>query len=229
MSRNTRHISTPKLNNTGMKKNHTLLPRIYIVSSGMEADGSGAILGEQLKLLPPTLACIIQIREKHLDAANLYRLCLAVKEMAKNTRALICLNERADIAAAAGVDGVHLQEFSCPPDRLATLRNNLLTGKSSHSLESALEAERCGSDYLIFGPVFDTPSKRGYGPPQGLDKLHAVCHAVTIPVYAIGGITPDNARNCLSAGAHGIAALSLFGNTSSFCEILSHIDRKLQS
>jgi thiamine-phosphate pyrophosphorylase len=85
-----------------------------------------------------------------------------------------------------------------------------LTGVSCHSLESAQADERSGADYIFFGPVFATPSKASFGPPQGTELLQQVCRTVSIPVLAIGGITPENAGSCCDAGAAGIAAIRLF-------------------
>lgn len=161
---------------------------------------------------------MIQIREKQLDAITLFRLSKAVKKAAKGIPVL--LNERADIAAAAALDGVHLRESSCPPDRLTPLTGSMLVGKSVHSPEAALEAETRRVDYLFFGPVFDTPSKRHYGTPQGLTKLRAICKCISLPIFAIGGITAENTPHCLSEGAYGIAALSLFSDPEKLSELL---------
>jgi len=84
----------------------------------------------------------------------------------------------------------------------------LRVGASVHSLEDAIEAEAKGADWLVFGPLFDTPSKRAYGPPQGLDALAKVTGRVHVPVIAIGGITPIRVREVRSAGAHGVAAIA---------------------
>jgi thiamine-phosphate pyrophosphorylase len=81
-------------------------------------------------------------------------------------------------------------------------------GASVHSLEEAIEAETEGADWLIFGPVYDTPSKRAYGSPQGLTALARVAKTVTIPVIAIGGITPERVREVREAGAQGVAVIS---------------------
>lgn len=131
------------------------------------------------------------------------------------THARILVNDRLDIALATHAGGVHLGERSLPPEEALRLlkwleREDFLIGASCHSPNAAKEAERGGADYLFFGPVFATPSKAAYGPPQGLDRLGEVCRAVTLPVLAIGGITPENAAACLSAGASGIAAIRLF-------------------
>jgi thiamine-phosphate pyrophosphorylase len=77
-------------------------------------------------------------------------------------------------------------------------------------LEAAFSAEKAGADYVIFGPVYATPSKAPYGPAQGIERLTEVCRTVSLPVLAIGGITVENARACLEAGAAGIAAIRMF-------------------
>lgn len=131
----------------------------------------------------------------------------------KQVSTRILVNDRLDVALAAQAGGVHLGEKSLPPEEARRLVKSLnrekdfLIGVSCHSLEAA---EGGGADYLFFGPVFATPSKAAYGAPQGLKRLSEVCEAVAIPVLAIGGITLENAADCLSAGASGIAAIRLF-------------------
>ena len=111
--------------------------------------------------------------------------------------------------------GVHLSEKSSLTDALERLdayqlRRDLFVGKSCHTLESVVVAEREGADYVFFGPVFATPSKAEFGSPQGVELLGKVCRSVKIPVIAIGGIALENAAECLTAGAAGIAAIRLF-------------------
>lgn len=161
----------------------------------------------------------IQIREKDLNGAALFELVRdAVERAAGRTRVIV--NDRLDVALAAGAGGVHLGERSLPaesavrwlraPENTARLSDCFLVGVSCHALEAALAAERAGADYVIFGPVFETPAKKLFGPPQGLGLLADVCRQVRIPVLAIGGITLENAASCISAGAGGIAAIRLF-------------------
>jgi thiamine-phosphate pyrophosphorylase len=161
----------------------------------------------------------IQIREKDLAGAALFELTRdAVKRAVGRTRILV--NDRLDVALAAGAGGVHLGERSLPvetvvrwlraPENAARVPPSFLAGVSCHSLEAALAAERAGAGYVFFGPVFETPSKAAFGPPQGLERLAEVCRRVGIPVLAIGGVTLDNAASCLSSGAGGIAAIRLF-------------------
>jgi thiamine-phosphate pyrophosphorylase len=84
-----------------------------------------------------------------------------------------------------------------------------LIGVSCHSIEQARDAEIAGVSYVFFGPVFDTPSKRSFGPPQGIRSLGEVCRAIGLPVIAIGGINEENGSECIRAGAAGIAAIRL--------------------
>jgi thiamine-phosphate pyrophosphorylase len=167
----------------------------------------------------------VQIREKDLsgrECAALTREALkhAAKSFAANGRsARILVNDRLDVALAERAGGVHLGENSLPvreAKRLVESRllsTDFLVGVSCHSLDAAKSAAGDGVDYIIFGPVFATPSKAAYGTPQGLERLAAICRAVSIPILAIGGITLYNAASCLSAGAAGIAAIRLFQET----------------
>jgi len=158
----------------------------------------------------------IQIREKQLTAKECSALVGRALERVAEQRAAILVNDRADMALALQAGGVHLPENSLPPQEVKQLARTLgreqdfLVGVSCHSLSAAKVAAETGADYLFFGPVFPTPSKAAYGPPQGLERLAEVCRVVSVPVLAVGGITPDNGRACLSAGAAGLAAIRLF-------------------
>jgi len=168
----------------------------------------------------------VQIREKDLKASELASLtrqalrAAAGSSARRSSATRVLVNDRLDVAIAERADGVHLGERSLSVEeakRLIHLRlpkastpEAFLTGVSCHSLESAQAAERSGADYIFFGPVFATPSKASFGPPQGTELLQEVCRTVSIPVLAIGGITPENAGSCCDAGAAGIAAIRLF-------------------
>lgn len=168
----------------------------------------------------------IQVREKETPARDLLELTRYAIEAAHNasensTRgARIFVNDRLDVALAARAAGVHLSDKSIPVAEAIRWRHesrhgsrvhpDFIIGASCHSLAEAQTAERDGASYVFFGPVFDTPSKREFGPPQGLDRLKAVCATVKIPVIAIGGINEENAGSCIHAGARGIAAIRLF-------------------
>jgi thiamine-phosphate pyrophosphorylase len=164
----------------------------------------------------------IQLREKDLsgkDCAALTREALrrVAQEASRSHAPRILANDRLDVALAEGAGGVHLGESSLPVEDAKRLiaaaqppLKDFLVGASCHSLEAAQSAARAGADYIFFGPVFATPSKAEFGPPQGLARLAVVCRAVEIPVLAIGGVTLENAAQCFASGAAGIAAIRLF-------------------
>jgi thiamine-phosphate pyrophosphorylase len=132
--------------------------------------------------------------------------------LTRGTATRLFVNDRFDVARAAGADGVQLTSLSLPPRVVReACDDEFLIGASTHSLETAREARDGGADFVVFGPVFETESKLAYGPPQGLEKLREVTKALDgFPVIAIGGITLDNAQSCFEAGASGIAAIRLF-------------------
>jgi thiamine-phosphate pyrophosphorylase len=166
----------------------------------------------------------IQIREKELDSRSLVELArFAIAETRENS-VRVLVNDRLDVALAANAAGVHLGEKSLPIEvvaewRRSTRRLDFLVGVSCHSLESARAAERGGADYIFFGPVFATPSKAAFGAPQGTERLREVCASVGIPVLAIGGVNAENARECIAAGAAGIAAIRLFQDAGNEAEL----------
>ena len=161
---------------------------------------------------------LFQIREKMLPGRVLYELVMRAASIARGSGTRLLVNDRSDIARAAGADGVHLTTHSLPA---AVVRSSFgpefFIGVSSHSLEEAQAARDGGADFVVFGPVFETESKRVFGPPQGLDKLREVTRELDeFPVFAIGGITLDKIAACLEAGAAGIAAIRLFSDPSSW-------------
>jgi thiamine-phosphate pyrophosphorylase len=171
----------------------------------------------------------IQIREKDLPTRALLDLARKSVSLASGTNTKILINDRLDVALASGAAGVHLGGQSAPVADVARwcrsghAPDGFLVGASCHQLPEALAAERDGADYLSFGPVFATPSKLAFGPPQGIGRLSDVCRAAHLIVLAIGGITLGNARDCMSAGARGIAAIRLFqqaGNLSPIVDLL---------
>jgi len=163
----------------------------------------------------------IQIREKDLPARVLAGLVEQAVAAARGTPTRILVNDRLDVALAAGAAGVHLGGESLPVVEVArwcrgvaqpllAAPKEFLIGASCHSLDEVSAAAEEGADYVAFGPVFETPAKLRFGPPQGIERLAEVCRAVRIPVLAIGGVTLENAPECLRAGAAGLAAIRLF-------------------
>ena len=151
----------------------------------------------------------VQVREKDLGAADLALLCRRLRGLTLDTQALLIVNDRVDVALAVGADAVQRASPSLPvKDVRGLVGGRLKIGASVHSLPEAIEAEINSADWVVFGPVYETPSKRGFGPPQGLDKLSRVATAVKIPVIAIGGITPERVGEVRRAGAQGVAVIS---------------------
>jgi thiamine-phosphate pyrophosphorylase len=174
----------------------------------------------------------IQLREKDLSARQLVELADRAISCA-GSRSAVLVNDRVDVACVTGAAGVHLGEHSLPPDEAKRLvnqrgaRTNFIVGVSAHSLEGAMQAEQAGADYVIFGPVHATPSKAGFGPPQGVPHLREVCQRLAIPVLAIGGITMENAGECLAAGAAGIAAIRLFQDAADLYALVRELRKVL--
>lgn len=151
----------------------------------------------------------VQLREKDLGAAELARLGREIRVLATARGAWLIVNDRVDVALTVGADGVQRTSTSLAiEDIRAVADKRLRIGASVHALEEAAAAEEAGADWVVFGPIYDTPSKRPYGPPQGLAALERVCGAVGIPVLAIGGITAERVREVRAAGAHGVAVIS---------------------
>lgn len=150
----------------------------------------------------------IQLREKDLAPSELLPLAREVKKLTRKYGAHLLINDRVDVADMVGADGVHLTEASLPAHEVKKHYPHLLLGVSTHSLDKARRAQEEGADFVTFSPVFDTVSKREYGPPQGLDKLREVTREINIPVLALGGIQEDRVSAVLHHGAFGIALIS---------------------
>jgi len=150
----------------------------------------------------------LQLREKDLSPAALFPLTQKVRSLTGKYGAKLFINDRVDIAHMAGADGVHLTETSVATAEVRKNFPGLLVGVSTHSMESARQAESEGAHFITFSPIFKTPSKKEYGPPQGLEQLRAVCREVQIPVLALGGIHKDRVLTVLEQGAFGVAMIS---------------------
>lgn len=172
----------------------------------------------------------LQVREKGLSplgqADYASGLLAALGERRRHIR--LFLNDRADIALGLGLDGVHLRSDSLPLERHApVLRDALLYGVSTHSLAGVQAAEAAGADFAVFGPVYATASKSPYGDPVGVKALEQATGASGLPLFALGGVTPARARECLRAGAHGVAAISAIWNAERPLEALEAFEEAL--
>jgi thiamine-phosphate pyrophosphorylase len=191
------------------------LPITYPITSGKSTPQTISDTLRFVRAAVEAEVVLLQIREKSLPARVLYELATRAAEITRGSKTRLLVNDRADIARAAGADGVHLTSQSLPAGVVRrTFGSEFLIGVSTHSLDEARAARDGGADFVVFGPIFETESKRGFGAPQGLDKLRQVADELRgFPVLAIGGISLENAGACFDAGASGVAAISLFGGT----------------
>jgi thiamine-phosphate pyrophosphorylase len=151
----------------------------------------------------------VQLREKDLAGRELFILAEKTKTLCARHGASFFINDRIDVALAVDADGVQLGSSSMPIDAARKLMGDKrLIGASTHSMKEALAAEEGGADFILFGPIYFTPSKAAYGNPQGLERLQEVVEKISLPVYAIGGINPENAAAIKKTGARGVALIS---------------------
>jgi thiamine-phosphate pyrophosphorylase len=151
----------------------------------------------------------IQLREKDLEPKKLFNLAEKARSLSARYNAALFINDRIDVALAVDADGVQLGKTSLPIDTARELLGPTRTiGASTHTLEEARDAERQGADFVLFGPVYFTASKAAFGAPQGLAALIKIVENIALPVYAIGGIKPENVREVMGVGIRGIALIS---------------------
>lgn len=186
-----------------------MLPfRFYLITDRLNT------LGDPLVLLPHLAAAglrAVQVREKDLAPAELHAYCHELQKVLGEAGAglRLFLNDRAGLALSLGFAGVQLREESLAlADHAPALRTALSFGVSTHSVDGVRAAEEAGADFATFGPVYDTASKAAYGAPVGLKALQQAAAESDLPLLALGGVTPQRARECLEAGAHGVAAIS---------------------
>ena len=151
----------------------------------------------------------VQLREKDLSGAEVYRLALELRALTRSYGARLMINDRLDIALAVEADGVQLGVNSLPvavARRL--LGRQMIIGYSAHAIDEALRAQTDGADFIMFSPLYHTPSKAAYGEPCGVRTLAEAACALDIPVIALGGIGQTNIIDALSANVQGIAVIS---------------------
>jgi thiamine-phosphate pyrophosphorylase len=150
----------------------------------------------------------VQLREKDLPARSLLALARDLAELAKAYDARVLVNDRVDVCLASGSAGVHLPAAGLPASAARGLVGaDRLIGVSAHSVDEAVRAEESGADFVVLGPIFDTLSKRAFGPPIGLGELERARTRCRVPLFGIGGVTKDRVRDVLKAGARGVAVV----------------------
>ncbi|MCK9278391.1 MAG: thiamine phosphate synthase [Methanoculleus sp.] len=151
----------------------------------------------------------IQLRDKRLSGRDLLIVASAIRKVTRDAGALFIVNDRLDVAIAAGADGVHLGESDLPIEHARRIAPpGFIIGASVGSVATAVRAGAAGADYVALSPTFSTASKDDAGPGRGLAVLSAIRSAVSLPLVAIGGITPENAVDVIAAGADGVCVIS---------------------
>lgn len=202
-------------------------PILYLITRGASTETTTPDSPEFKQILDQISAAVaagielIQLREKRLTARILFQLVEQSAALTRGSATRLLVNDRADLAAAAGADGVHLTTQSIDASTTRrTFGEDFLIGASTHSLAEAEAAKAGGADFVVFGPVFATTSKAEYGAALGLEELKRVAKALaSFPILALGGVDLANGRNCLRAGASGISGISLFQEPDQISEV----------
>lgn len=203
-------------------------PLIYFITKGEVTEQNfnekQAQILNLVKIAVETKVSLIQIREKKLSALNLFKITAEAARISKNSKTIILVNDRADIALAAKADGVHLTANSLSADIIRErFPKDFIIGVSVHSIEKASEAKRQGADFAAFSPIFFTPEK---GEPKGLDALRKVCEKLKpFPIVALGGIDETNYKSILENGASGFAAIRFLNDAENLRKISEEISR----
>ena len=151
----------------------------------------------------------VQLREKDLSGKELFLLAERINRLCQRYQAQLFINDRVDVALAVDAAGVHLGESSMPVVAARyLLGTHRSIGVSTHSLDGAQKAVQAGADFIVFGPVYFTPSKADFGAPQGVKALQVIVENISLAVYAIGGINAENLRDTKSVGTRGVALIS---------------------
>lgn len=195
------------------------LPKLYPIT---DRRLSGLTHAEQIKRLCEGGARVVQLREKHLSPREFYAEVLEALRVARSFGAKLIINDRADVALAAGADGVHVGQDDVPPEAACALLGvGKIVGFSTHSVEQASAAARLPVDYIAIGPVFDTSSKENPDPVVGLEGVRRVRAAVgaSVTLVAIGGVRAESAPSVLGAGADSVAVIGALLDASDPAEI----------
>ena len=205
-------------------------PLLYLITSGATSEQTTSSSNEYSDVLKLTEAAVaagidlVQIREKRLNTKVLFELASRAAEITRGTSTQLLINDRSDVAAGAGADGVHLTTQSLPVAAVRTsFGPELLIGVSTHSAEEADAARAGGADFVVFGPVFE-PLSKPYGRPVGVQALSSVASVVApLPVIALGGVDLGKVMECARAGAAGVAAITMFSDRDGLKDVVSEV------
>jgi len=180
----------------------TRAPRLMLVVATADVEERGAVIEAAIAAGVDA----VQLRDRHAAGGVLLRAAAMLRAATRRHGAVLLVNDRIDVAIAAGADGVHLPAASFPiPVARRLLGRDAWIGRSTHASAEAEAAAAGGADYVVLGPIFATPSKAAYGEPLGVAALRAT--RASCPVVAIGGITPESVDEVRAAGAYGIAVV----------------------
>ncbi len=202
-------------------------PVVYVITSGKATSENFDHFASQILSLVNAAVdenvALVQIREKGLSGKHLFDLASACAQVTKGTRTQLFVNDRADLAAAARADGVHLTAASIPAGVIRqTFGEALKIGVSAHSSQEADAACREGADFAVYGPVFASPGK---GPAVGLGSLADTCMLVKpFPIIGLGGIDASNCRDVIDAGAVGVAGIRSFADPKSLRGLMKELN-----
>jgi len=209
---------------------------IYLITSGKTTskttpeDPEFLAVLDQIKSAVAANVSLIQIREKSLSARALYELTRRAALIVRETPTKLLVNDRFDVALASGANGVHLTSNSMDAEVVRKIcGTDFLIGASTHSLAEAHTARNHGADFIVFGPAFETESKRAFGEPQGLKRLREVVdESDGVPVIAIGGISIEHVDECFAVGAKGVAAIRLLNDSPNLHQTVIEIKHRFE-
>lgn len=187
--------------------------RLYLITDRKLAGSRGLLATCEAALraaadFSPPGAIAVQLREKDLEGRALFELACEMRRLCNRYGAPLLINDRIDVAMAASADGVHLASDAVPvTEARKLLGNSRLIGVSTHAPGEVKSAAEADADFVVFGPVFAPLSKGSYSPPCGREGLVAACRAASLPVFALGGITPERVVELTGSGAAGVAVI----------------------
>ena len=185
----------------------TLSSRLLVVTDRHQTNGRPLV--PLLQRVLTAAAPAIQLRERDLSSRELLTLAREVQAVTASRRSQLLINDRIDVALALEGVGVHLRSNSLPVSVARQLLGaQRLLGISVHAVEEAVQVESQGADFIVLGPIYETPSKQMFGPPLGIHTLEKACRLVRIPIIGIGGVTAARAREMRRAGAFGVAVIT---------------------
>ena len=186
---------------------HPLRFRLYAITDRQIC--APRTLYDTIRALLDAGVSALQLREKDLSDTEYIKLAEPLFRLCHTYSAQLFINSRIEIATEIGADGLHLPGDSASVEKVIEETNRrFIIGCSVHTLTEAKQRETEGADFITYSPIYPTLSKPGYGPAVGVEGLRKATEGVNIPVFALGGITPERVSECRDAGAYGIAVMS---------------------